>query len=102
MDDVRSILISSRKFLDWKPRGIVLRKAVPDSGKPIKPVIEIHYSPAQLAKAWGVSVETVRCVFREEPGVLKIGRGATKNKRGYFTLRIPESIAERVHRRMAA
>jgi hypothetical protein len=73
-----------------------------DRVKPVKPVAEHHYSPAELAKAWGVSVETVRCIFRDEAGVLKIGRGASKAKRGYFTLRIPESVAERVHRRMAA
>ena len=72
------------------------------SVKPVKPVAEHHYAPSELAKAWGVSVETVRCIFRDEAGVLKIGRGTTKTKRGYFTLRIPESVAERVHRKMAA
>jgi hypothetical protein len=65
-------------------------------------VDEKHYAPADLAKAWGVSAETVRQIFREEPGVLKIGKPGTKTKRGYFTLRIPEEVAERVHRRLAA
>jgi hypothetical protein len=65
-------------------------------------VDERHFSPSDLAKAWGVSAETVRQIFREEPGVLKIGKPGTKTKRGYFTLRIPEEVAERVHRRLAA
>jgi hypothetical protein len=67
-----------------------------------EPVIEKHYSPAELATAWGVSVETVRSIFRAEPGVLKLGRPATKHRRSYVTLRIPEKVAERVHRRLSA
>ena len=66
------------------------------------PVSEKHFSPAELAKAWGVSVETIRSIFREEPGVLKLGKTGTKVRRGYFTLRIPQEVAERVHRRLSA
>ena len=61
-----------------------------------------HFSPSDLAKAWGVSVETVRSIFREEPGVVKLGKTGTKSRRGYFTLRIPQQVAERVHRRLSA
>jgi hypothetical protein len=63
---------------------------------------ERHYTPADLAKAWGVSAETIRQLFRDEPGVLKIGDNGTKHKRSYKTLRIPQSVAERVHQRLAA
>jgi len=63
--------------------------------------IEKHFSPAELAKAWGVSAETIRSLFRSEPGVLKIGNNGAR-RRGYLTLRIPQEVAERVHRRLSA
>jgi hypothetical protein len=34
---------------------------------------EKHYAPDELAELWGVSTETIRSIFRDEPGVLKIG-----------------------------
>ncbi len=64
-------------------------------------VDERHYAPADLAKAWGVNVETIRNIFREEPGVMKIGEKDPKHKRPYLTLRIPESVAVRVHTRLS-
>jgi hypothetical protein len=64
-------------------------------------VDEKHYSPADLAKAWGVNVETIRNVFREEPGVVKIGARVPSHKRSYLTLRIPQSVAVRVHKRLS-
>jgi predicted transcriptional regulator len=63
---------------------------------------EKHYSPDEIAELWGVSTETIRSIFREESGVLKIGKTGTKYKRGYVTLRIPREVAERVHRRLSA
>ena len=95
--DFRSIVLQSQKFRDWTPDR-VRRKAADHNA----PVAEKHYSPAELAKAWGVSVETVRSIFREEPGVLKLGRTGAKYRRGYVTLRIPQEVAERVHRRLSA
>jgi hypothetical protein len=59
---------------------------------------EKYYSPGELAKLWGVDVETVRNIFRAEPGVLKISNGSKLRT----TLRIPSDVAERVHRRLAA
>jgi hypothetical protein len=32
------------------------------------------YSPAEVGKIWGVSVDTVRRLFEKEPGILLIGR----------------------------
>jgi hypothetical protein len=57
---------------------------------------EKHYSPAELAKAWSFSAEMIRQLFRDEPGVLKIGTV------GYITLRIPASVPERVHNSLSA
>ena len=64
-------------------------------------VDERHYAPAELAKVWGVDVETIRNLFRSEPGVLKIGEQSPRHKRPYLTLRIPESVAVRVHKRLS-
>ena len=45
--------------------------------------------------------ETVRRLFEREPGVLVIERARSRNSRHYRTLRIPESVADRVHRRLS-
>jgi hypothetical protein len=65
-------------------------------------VDERHYAPADLAKAWGVSTDLIRDVFRDEPGVLRFANPATRTKRGYATIRIPESVAQRVHTKLSA
>ena len=64
-------------------------------------VTERHYSPEDLGKLWNVSGDTVRRLFEREPGVLVIERARSRNARRYRTLRIPESVAERVHRRLS-
>jgi hypothetical protein len=65
-------------------------------------VTDKHFTPAELAEAWNLSVETIRAIFRDEPGVLKIGKPAGRYRRTYITLRIPEEVAKRVHRRLSA
>ena len=60
--------------------------------------LERHYSPQDLALLWGLDVSTVRRMFQDEPGVLKIGRSNRRDgKRDYTTLRIPESVVRRVY-----
>jgi hypothetical protein len=60
-----------------------------------------HYSVAEIASAWGLSDDAVRKIFGKEPGVLKVcGQNLSSRKRRYTTLRIPEYVAERVHRRL--
>ncbi len=63
---------------------------------------EQHFSPAQLAEMWGLSSDFIRDTFLDEPGVLKINRPETMHKRGYCSLRIPRSVAHRVHCRLQA
>jgi DeoR/GlpR family transcriptional regulator of sugar metabolism len=58
---------------------------------------EKHFSVAELAALWKVSSDTIRRIFAEMPGVLKIGHGPSKKARKYVTLRIPESVATRQH-----
>jgi hypothetical protein len=62
---------------------------------------ERHYAVAEIASMWNLSTDKVRDLFEEEPGVLLIGR-RNPRKRRYVTLRIPESVVERVHSRLSS
>jgi methylphosphotriester-DNA--protein-cysteine methyltransferase len=62
---------------------------------------ERHFSTEELGQLWKLSHDTVRRLFEREPGVLVIERARSRNARRYRTLRIPESVAERVHRRLS-
>ena len=66
---------------------------------------EPHFSPGEVAEMWGLSDTKVRRMFQNEPGVLRVGepsrRLGRKLKRSYYTLRIPESVARRVHNRLS-
>ena len=62
--------------------------------------LERHYSVGELAKLWELSENTIRRIFNKEPGVLQLVHEETRFKRGYTTLRVPESVVQRVHRRL--
>jgi DeoR/GlpR family transcriptional regulator of sugar metabolism len=66
-------------------------------------VAERHYRVDELAELWQLSPETIRRLFREEPGVIKIGTGLVRyrRRRPYLTLSIPESVALRVKGRVS-
>jgi hypothetical protein len=64
--------------------------------------LERHFKPQELAKFWGLSTNVIRSLFEDEPGVLKIVRPEKLHKRRYVTLRIPASVAARVHARYDA
>jgi hypothetical protein len=59
---------------------------------------ERHYTVAEIADMWNLSKDAVRRLFCNEPGVLILGSPAHETKRRYTTLRIPQSVLERVHR----
>ncbi len=59
---------------------------------------ERHYSVPEIAEAWNLSRDAVRKLFEREAGVLVLGNDGGRGKRGYHTLRVPESVMERVHR----
>ena len=63
---------------------------------------ERHYSVKEVAEMWGLSADSIRRLFDDEPGVLVIGDRNHQRKRRYHTLRIPQSVIERVHRRMCS
>ena len=91
MLELYKLLLKSEKFLNWK-------QAKSGSLNPKFSATDKHLTPKQLADAWGVDVETIRNIFRTEPGVLKISNAGGVRT----TLRIPKEVAERVHRRLAA
>jgi hypothetical protein len=63
--------------------------------------LERHFEPTELAVLWGISPHIVRELFADEPGVIRIGKPSRREgrtlKRSYYTMRIPESVAIRVH-----
>jgi AraC-like DNA-binding protein len=74
-----------------------------DHPKPVMPAsvaFERHYCVSEVAEFWGLSERTIRRIFNDEPGVIKWENGETRFKRGYKTLRIPESVVQRVHRKL--
>ena len=58
---------------------------------------ERHYTPKELAELWQLDESTIRRIFQDEPGVMNIGQAGRRNKRDYVTLRIPESVVQRVY-----
>lgn len=59
--------------------------------------LERHYTPAEVAQLWNLSEDTIRRIFRDRPGVLRVGTGEQRHKRGYISLRIPESVLQKAH-----
>ena len=58
-----------------------------------------HYTVAEVAKMWNLGPDAVRRLFEQEPGVLVLGGNGVRVNRRYTTLRIPQSVVERVYRR---
>jgi hypothetical protein len=106
MQDFIRVLLKSEKFLNWKPEQRFYEKSDrlrPEDLSPKFSAMEEHLTPQELAKAWGVSAEMIRIIFRWEPGVLRLpSQRANGKKRSYVSLKIPQSVAERVHRRLSA
>jgi len=60
---------------------------------------EPHFTPKELAGFWKLNETTVRRLVQDEPGVLKLGKPDRRDgKRDYISLRVPRSVAMRVHR----
>lgn len=62
---------------------------------------ERHYSVSEIADLWSLSEKTVRRLFEGQAGVIQFGSQETLHKRGYRTLRVPESVLHRVHRTLS-
>jgi hypothetical protein len=70
----------------------------PSVGSPVS--VERHYAPYEVAELWHFNVETIRRLFQDEPGVVVLQSPVKRGRRGYKTIRIPQSILERVHKRL--
>jgi hypothetical protein len=109
--ELREILVHSQKFINWSPaatpsapaKGQGHPRSFEYTGKKFENLISTdpHLTPEALGEAWGVSAQTIRNIFADEPGVLRIGQ-KKNGRRGYVSLRIPESVVERVHKRLSA
>jgi hypothetical protein len=58
------------------------------------------FTAEELARSRKLHPATIRKLFVDEPGVIRLGHRGRTDRRQYFTLRIPHSVAERVFRRM--
>jgi hypothetical protein len=61
---------------------------------------ERHYASSEVAVLWNLNVETIRRIFQDEPGVVVLQGPIKRGKRPYKTIRIPQSVLERVHKRL--
>ena len=59
--------------------------------------MEPHFTLKEIATAWGISVRMARLIFRDVPGVSDVCNRHSLTKRPYTILRIPASVAARVH-----
>lgn len=77
-----------------------LRTESQSSEPPASTLLERHFSLNELAEVWKLSHDTVRRIFEREPGVLIFESPEKSPSRRRRTMRIPQSVAERVHRRL--
>jgi predicted transcriptional regulator len=86
--------------MSWR-MGAGRKEDIEDQGGDVHDIaFEKHYSIAEIVELWGLSEKTIRRIFAGEPDVLEWGHEEQRFKRAYRTLRIPESVLQRVHRRM--
>jgi len=57
---------------------------------------ETVYTADELARLKKLHPSTIRKMFVDEPGVLRIGHAGSRHRKQHFTIRIPASVAERV------
>ena len=66
---------------------------------------EQHFTVKQVAQLWNVSQATVRRLFEDDPGVLKISMPSLLNRprkhKPHVRLSIPASSLERIHHQQA-
>lgn len=71
--------------------------AVPQASR----LFERHFSTCELAELWSLSEDTIRRMFENEPGVMIFENAERSSSRRRRTLRIPQSVAERVYSRLS-
>jgi hypothetical protein len=66
----------------------------------LKPLEDGIFTSAELAQKIRLHPETIRKLFWDEPGVIRLGRRGDRHRRRYYTLRIPAAVAARVLARL--
>ena len=61
---------------------------------------ERHFTAKEVAEEWNLSQDTIYRLFSHEPGVLIIVSEKKKYRRTRRTLRIPETVKNRVYCRL--
>ena len=63
------------------------------------PAIEKHFTVSQIAELGGIGESTVRRLFEDMPGVLRISQPVIqqRKRRPKVTLRVPASLLDRAH-----
>ena len=62
------------------------------------PAFQRHFSVAEVAALWNLSEDAIRKLFKNEPGVVVFGTATRGSRRRYTTVRIPESVLQRVYK----
>jgi hypothetical protein len=70
--------------------------------KPPGIAFERHFSAQYVADLWGFSVDKIRELFRDEPGVILEGSQESRYRRGYTNMRISESAIRRVYAKLTS
>ena len=71
-------LVAAQDKMRSKHEGRTTTTAPQPFLPPTDSAVEQHFTPAQVAQQWGVSTRTVRRLFANTPGVLKLGtKGST-------------------------
>ena len=121
LEDATALALASPQFRAWRPSGTsdldftgegfgTIGESWHNRGDDLRDggnksadaavALERHFEPAELGKLWGLSDDTIRRIFESEDGVLRHTE-TNRLKRKYVSMRIPESVAVRVHRKMS-
>lgn len=80
-----------------KRYGVDPDKAGVAENVPATPVSQDkHFSVNQISEMWGLHPSTIRRIFGDVKGVLKLGKG------NYKTLFIPARLLQQMHEKLAA
>ena len=61
---------------------------------------ESIFTAEEIATKHKLHPATIRKLFLDEPGVIRLGHPARGRRRQYYTLRIPASVVQRVFQKM--
>ena len=93
-------MTNQRYYPPEAPRGLArIEPPLKTATNPLAPpsAMEPHFTLSEIATAWGISVRMARRIFRDVPGVSDVCSRRVLTSRPYTILRIPASVAARVH-----